>query len=247
MVEMNCISVSGGKDSTALLLWAIENMDEIRPVFADTGNEHEITLEYVDYLEQVTGIKIARVRGKLLFPELCLKRRIFPGKMRRFCTTELKMRPVREYLKNLPELTTLVIGVRRDESRARTCVPDWGWSDFYRTDVWRPIADWTVEQVFEMHRRHGIKPNPLYTMGFTRVGCMPCINWRKGEIKRTAKLFPEHIQKLREWEGQMVLTTGGQRTFFEHGDIDSVLRWAGSGQGELFEAPACMSAYGLCE
>ena len=243
----NCISVSGGKDSTALILWAIENLDDIRPVFADTGNEHEITLEYVDYLERVTGIKIARVRGKLLFPELCLKRKIFPGKMRRFCTAELKMRPVRGYLKTLPELTTMVIGVRRDESRARTCVPDWDWSDFYRTDVWRPIADWTVEQVFEMHRRHGVEPNPLYKMGFSRVGCFPCIYERKANVQKIAKFFPEHIEKVRKWENQMPLVAGRKSTFFGRGDIDSVLRWVGSGQGELFEAPKCMSAYGLCE
>ena len=244
---MICASVSGGKDSTALLAWLIENSkDDIRAVFADTGNEHEITLEYVDYLERVTGIKIERVRGKLLFPGLCLKRRFFPSPLRRFCTTELKMAPVREYLKALPELTTLAIGVRRDESQSRKCVPDWDWSDYYKTDVWRPIADWTVEQVFEMHKRHGIKPNPLYKMGFSRVGCMPCTNERKADIKRINKVFPEHIQKLRDWEAQMLMTTGFERTFFDR-DIDSVLRWVGSGQGELFEAPACMSAYGLCE
>ena len=245
---MICASVSGGKDSTALLAWLIENSkDDIRAVFADTGNEHEITLEYVDYLERVTGIKIERVGGKLLFPELCLKKRIFPSKMRRYCTTELKMNPTREYLKPLPELTTVAIGVRRDESRSRKCVPDWNWSDYYKTDIWRPIADWTVEQVFEMHKRHGIEPNPLYKMGLGRVGCMPCINERKANIKQIAKLFPEHIDKIREWEQAMPMCSGRKSTFFQHGDIDSVLRWVGSGQGELFEAPACMSAYGLCE
>ena len=34
------LSVSGGKDSTALLLWAIERGIDFQPVFADTGNEN---------------------------------------------------------------------------------------------------------------------------------------------------------------------------------------------------------------
>ena len=49
----NIVSMSSGKDSTATLLLAIAlETENVESVFADTGHEHQIVYDYLDYLEQ---------------------------------------------------------------------------------------------------------------------------------------------------------------------------------------------------
>lgn len=48
----NIVSVSGGKDSLAQWLLAVEAGVNFSVVFADTGHEHPQTIEYLDYLEK---------------------------------------------------------------------------------------------------------------------------------------------------------------------------------------------------
>lgn len=64
----NVVSVSGGKDSTATALYAIDQgAENLTFVFADTGHEHPQTYEYLDYLDGVlrqrAGVGITTVRA----------------------------------------------------------------------------------------------------------------------------------------------------------------------------------------
>lgn len=66
--ETHIISMSGGKDSTATALLAIERgVEALQFVFADTGHEHPQTYEYVQYLDEVfrerCGVGITWVRA----------------------------------------------------------------------------------------------------------------------------------------------------------------------------------------
>lgn len=66
MTTLHVVSLSGGKDSTATALVAIElhGSDACRFVFADTGNEQEQTYEYaLGYLPRVLGIEVDVVRA----------------------------------------------------------------------------------------------------------------------------------------------------------------------------------------
>jgi 3'-phosphoadenosine 5'-phosphosulfate sulfotransferase (PAPS reductase)/FAD synthetase len=62
--SQNVVSISGGKDSTATLLRAIElGVKNISAVFADTGNEQQATYDYIAHLSEFTGIEIDVVKA----------------------------------------------------------------------------------------------------------------------------------------------------------------------------------------
>jgi phosphoadenosine phosphosulfate reductase len=67
-----------------------------------------------------------------------------------------------------------VSGVRRDESagRASTRVVEW---DSARGKIKiNPIAGWSQRQVDAYAAAHGLRVNPLRTLGFASIGCAPC-------------------------------------------------------------------------
>jgi 3'-phosphoadenosine 5'-phosphosulfate sulfotransferase (PAPS reductase)/FAD synthetase len=49
-------------------------------------------------------------------------------------------------------------------------------------------------QLVERMRSSGIPRNPLYEMGARRVGCFPCVNSRKDEVRAMVKYRPERIE-----------------------------------------------------
>lgn len=266
------VSVSGGKDSTALYLLAVERGMPFTAVFADTQHEHEYVYEMVDNLPRLTGgptIRTVRAdftndfirkRNYILekwplagvpqdkveraaalmrptgsaFLDLCIIKGRFPGANSRFCTDELKIRPMWFHVNKpiLEDGRALISwqGIRAEESIVRRDLLRFQRANIvwngekkdvkrravdWRSYIYRPIHHWKINDVWEMHRKHGIDPNPLYGMGMGRVGCLPCIMCRKDELRQIAAKFPEAIDKLEEWEAIVKETSKqGNATFF---------------------------------
>lgn len=182
-------SVSGGKDSTALLLGLKEAEIPFRAVFADTGWEAPETYEYLETLRQlICPIDVVKPARQMV--DAIRQRAGFPSRLQRWCTRDLKIIPLRRYHNELEKdgtETVSVLGIRADESETRSKMPIWEDSEDWGGYVWRPLLKWTVEDVIETHKRHQVPMNPLYHRGFDRVGCFPCIYSRKQEIR----LIPE--------------------------------------------------------
>lgn len=186
-----------------------------------------------------------------------------PSRRAQFCTELLKLRPQRRWIRasfgpgGQYEGCDYVryTGVRRDESSKRKAQPFEQWDSWYDCPLHAPIADWTKQMCFDYVRAHGEQINPLYALGFNRVGCAPCINSGKEDLLNWQARAPENIDKVRELER----VTG--RTFFapvvpgmRMNTIDDVMRWAGTSRGGrqdvfpiLHEREGCESKYGLCE
>ncbi len=150
------------------------------------------------------------------------------------------------------------MGVRADESEQRKELPEVQWDDLFDCQLFRPVLKWTKQQCFDYVREAGEQVNQLYTMGFNRVGCAPCVNSGKDDIREWAARFPGMIDKVREWEKFV------KRTFFppcgpglEINWVDDVVQWSKTGHGgrqpllAFAENDAadgkCISKYGLCE
>ena len=196
-------SISGGKDSAAMSLHLRERGIEHRRVFMDTGWESEVTYEYLrGELTRVLG-PIEEIMAPRTMEELCFKKGMFPSRLRRFCTEELKVKPMIRYINALIDAgheCINTVGIRRAESKARSQLEGWEWSDAFDSWVWRPLIIWSEQDVIDIHARHGLMPNPLYLKGASRVGCWPCIFSRKSEIAFIAKTDPCRIDRLRVLE-----------------------------------------------
>lgn len=208
--------------------------------------------------------------------DMCMLKGGFPSLKRQYCTDYLKTQPLTAYAIDLIDSGHAVWswqGVRIEESHSRrmrlqgtgACVKAFevvGGGLFN----YRPILRWKAADVFEAHNVAGIRPNPLYTQGMDRVGCMPCINTSKLELREIARRFPHHIERIAEWERLVsaVCRPRSPVSFFHMGTqghegqgttIHSVVEWSKTGRGgkvyDLIamttEPSACSSAYGLCE
>ena len=261
------ISFSGGKDSTALILWAKENLDDFEVVFCDTNWEHEITYKFIDYINNtLLDNKLIFVKSKRYvgFEDLCIQRKRVPSVKARFCTQELKLFPMFDYIQEkYSGNVELYIGIRADESVARSKMKEKEY-DYVYYGCWvnRPLIRWSADDVFSMHKRYSIDPNPLYKLGFKRVGCFPCIMSRHIELKQMARLFPNYIDRIRNLEKKLGRTFCKPDTIPERfrksldkksgvkiAFIDNVIEYVqyNPDQTELFEPSSCMSHYNICE
>lgn len=289
------LSLSGGKDSTAAALWLREQgIDHVR-VFMDTGWEHPDLYAHLEYLEGKLG-PIVRLTPKMpdipadVLPEVeaiealvgaspsafvrwCVKKGMFPSRMRRFCTQQLKVFPFLAWCEEQDDDIVNVVGIRAEESAARAGLPErepMNGAD--HVEVWRPLIRWTEQQVIDIHTRHGVRPCSLYLRGASRVGCWPCIMSNKGELEMLGH-DDRRVGAIRRLEGligEMAAKRGARPPVmfqapmpernsdgtpaYPGWPIDRVLEWSRTARGGrqmrlggFTQAEAGCTRWGLCD
>lgn len=120
--EYHILSLSGGKDSTALAFFMKENMPEIfeklELVFCDTECELPELYDYLNKIEVFLDKKIIRIKPPVSFDQIHSCYGFLPHPANRWCTVELKTKPFQKYLKENYSngIINLYIGIRADES-----------------------------------------------------------------------------------------------------------------------------------
>lgn len=207
------VQFSGGKDSQTCLIKAVNDYgkDKVTAVFCDTGWEHADTYKHIHSVVETLGVPLLTLKSKKYndFVDMSIKKGRFPSTMARFCTSELKVIPMIDFILSHDESFIIIQGIRAKESNARagydvecsyfkeyfsdkvknlyhkTAAREW--CKTHDASVLRPIFHWSAQEVIDYILANGQRPNPLYERGFSRVGCFPCIMCRKREVQLISK------------------------------------------------------------
>lgn len=197
------VGISGGADSAVLAIFSAIYLSpryDVQYLFTDTGAEPSSCHETLDALEGMLGIKIERLRPeKDLFGLIESYDGFLPGTKARYCTRELKIKPLLEFLSKEDRKTVSLAGIRYDEQHRD------GLSLQYSMETQSaafPFIDLKINRqaVFSiLDRTVGIPSTYAYR---SRSGCYLCFFQRNSEYlgllhhDPEAYLTAEQLEKL---------------------------------------------------
>ena len=209
------VSLSGGKDSTALAIYLRKKYPEIPTeyIFCDTDCELPETYEYLERLEALLGakvrrlnaldkLKVARKASRNAF-DLYLKQLyggFLPNPRARWCTRALKIEPFEEWVGK--DQAFSYIGIRADENRE-------GYISrkppvFSQRPNIIPIYPFkddgiTVEDILKILEESGLGL-PDYYKWRSRSGCYFCFYQQIGEWQGLSEHHPDLFEKAKNYE-----------------------------------------------
>lgn len=195
--ERHVLGISGGKDSAALAIYLRDRVPQMEYFFCDTGSELPETYEFLTRLETALGKPIALLNAERGFDHwLQVYQGTLPSPQIRWCTKNMKIRPLEAWLGDEPAVS--YVAIRADENRLgyvstkpniRTLFP-------FRED------GIDKEGVMRILDDSGVGL-PDYYQWRTRSGCYFCFFQRKHEWVGLADNHPDLFQKALEYEDKV--------------------------------------------
>lgn len=190
------VSLSGGKDSTALAIFLRDKIPQLEYIFCDTHEELQETYDYLDLLEAFLQRKIQRLNPSRGFEHwLDMYNGMLPSAQVRWCTRKLKIEPFEEYVGN--DAVWSYVGIRADENR----------SGYVSTKPnIKPVLPFKeyglgrgdVERILD---ESGLGL-PDYYKWRQRSGCYFCFYQRSGEWVGLKEKHPDLFEKAKAFESQ---------------------------------------------
>lgn len=136
----------------------------------------------------------------------------------RWCSGALKVDLGRRALNNQPQFdgkkVLFITGERRSESSNRATYNQFSPHACDRrngkkarhVDAWRPVLNWSEEQVWDKLREHGVIAPVPYRLGWGRSSCQMCIFGSPKIWATLAEYFPERTQRIADYEDEFGVT-----------------------------------------
>ena len=174
------VSFSGGKDSlvTLAIIQQAFSKEDYKVMFVDTGIEFPETIKYVKDVSVELGFKDRLITEEVsteLFWEAFDK---FgpPGRDFRHCCKFAKLAPIQRAISQEfnNEKCISFVGQRRYESFRRTISDIWENQYTPNQINVSPIQEWTAFMIWLYIMWKKLPYNPLYDVGYERIGCWAC-------------------------------------------------------------------------
>jgi len=202
MTERHILGLSGGRDSAALAVYMRQHHPElpIEYFFTDTGKELPEVYSFLDKLEGFLGKPIQRLNPDRDF-DFWLDEygNFLPSPRTRWCTRQLKLRPLEHWLqKDLASGTAVhsYVAIRADEPSRE------GYQATHpNMRVHLPLRDAGIDRtgVIELLEQSDVG-EPAYYQWRSRSGCTFCFYQQKIEWVRLAEHHPDRFAEAVDYE-----------------------------------------------
>jgi len=221
--ERHILGLSGGRDSAALAVYMREHRPDLalEYFFTDTGKELPEVYAFLDRLEGFLGRTIARLNPDRDFDFWLREYNHFlPSVRTRWCTRQLKLRPLEQWLRDDLDRGTIVhsyVAIRSDEPSRE------GYQATHpNMKVHFPLKEAGIDRrgVVDILDGAGVG-EPTYYQWRSRSGCTFCFFQQKIEWVRLMREHPDRYEEAKSYE-KAALTHGSPFTWSQGESLEEL-------------------------